>query len=147
MIFRNHAPQTVIGRAERVERILLFYLPPLLCMGTIFYLSSCSWVPIPLPVWMIVRDKVAHAIMYGLLCYLWIRAFRMGEDRSLSSNLFIVAVSITVAYGITDEYHQSFVPGRTATAGDALADSIGALVSGVVLFFRRGRSGSAMRVS
>ena len=124
--------QSTSNRAEEAERILLYYLPPLLCMGSIFYLSSQTWVPIPLPAWMIIRDKVAHAIMYGILCYLWIRALRMGEAQPLSRAHLAAAVLITIAYGISDEYHQSFVPGRTATVGDALADSVGAMVSGLV---------------
>ena len=125
------------NRFEQAERILLFYLPPLLCMATIFYLSSQSWVPIPLPAWVIIRDKVAHAIMYGILCFLWIRAFRAGDRRPLRLVFFVAAVLITIAYGISDEYHQSFVPGRTATAGDALADSIGAILAALILFSRR----------
>lgn len=131
---------TQVSDAElcRAEHLILFYLPPLLCMGLIFYLSSRSWVPIPLPGWMIIRDKTAHAIMYGILCYLWIRAFRAGDRKPISIALCAAAVLITTAYGISDEYHQSFVPGRTATVGDALADSAGAILSGAVLFVRQG---------
>jgi VanZ family protein len=41
---------------------------------------------------------------------------------------FAVAMLLTVLYGATDEFHQAFVPGRYATIGDVLADSIGALL-------------------
>lgn len=131
----NRTDFSIRNRIEQVETILLFYLPPLLCMATIFYLSSQSWVPIPLPAWVIIRDKVVHAIMYGILCTLWIRAFRSGARRPLPALFFVGAVLITVIYGISDEYHQSFVPGRTATIGDALADSVGAVLSALILFF------------
>ncbi|HPO07644.1 MAG TPA: VanZ family protein [bacterium] len=127
----------IARQTEHAERLTLYYLPPLLCMGLIFYLSSRSWVPIPLPVWMIVRDKVAHGIMYGFLCYLWIRAFRAGEARSLTPSLLVVAVCISALYGATDEYHQSFVPGRTATFGDFAADALGAAVLAGITFFRQ----------
>jgi hypothetical protein len=122
------------SRARSMERLALFYLPPLLCMGLIFYLSSCPWVPIPLPGWVIVRDKIAHAILYAFLAYLWIRAFRSGDRRQTTPALLLAAVLITVAYGISDEYHQSFVPGRTCTAGDALADSVGAVLAAAGVF-------------
>ena len=129
--------ETITRQAEQTEKLVLYYLPPLLCMGLIFYLSSRSWVPIPLPVWMIVRDKVAHGIMYGFLCYLWIRAFRSGEERPVRPVWLIAAVCISALYGATDEYHQSFVPGRTATVGDFVADGLGATIVAGVLFFRQ----------
>lgn len=133
----RHTSNPNLTRAGRAERTVVFYLPPLLLMGLIFYLSSCPWVPIPLPAWVIVRDKIVHAVFYAILCYLWIRAFRMGDRRRMSWAALTAAVLITIAYGISDEYHQSFVPGRLCTVGDVVADSVGALLAGVILFGRQ----------
>ncbi len=127
----------VSSRAQDAERVILYYFPPLLCMAVIYYLSSLPWVPIPLIGWAIIRDKIAHALTYGLLCYLWIRAFRGGEKKPLGPALLVVAVLIATLYGITDEYHQSFVPGRYSTVGDAAADFAGALLSAVVVMIRQ----------
>jgi VanZ family protein len=38
-----------------------------------------------------------------------------------------LAAAITIVYGVTDEFHQSFVPGRSADAYDLAADAAGAL--------------------
>ncbi len=122
---------------RHIERYVLYYLPPLLCMGLIFYLSSRTWVPIPLPAWVIVRDKVAHAIMYGGLCYLWVRALHTGHDQPLRAAGFAFAVLIAALYGWSDEYHQSFVPGRSSSVGDAVADSVGALILACILYIHQ----------
>ena len=44
------------------------------------------------------------------------------------SFLFILAVSVSTLYGISDEVHQYFVPGRTASLADIVADGIGSLI-------------------
>ncbi|NIW80004.1 MAG: VanZ family protein, partial [Calditrichae bacterium] len=45
----------------------------------------------------------------------------------------LIAIIIGIVYGISDEYHQSFVPGRFADVVDALADTLGIII-GVLLF-------------
>ncbi|PZA07390.1 VanZ family protein [Meiothermus sp. PNK-Is4] len=84
-------------------------------MGGIFYLSSQSGerVGIPSP-W----DKFVHAGVYGLLG--WLLAKGSGSPRW--------GWAIAVAYGLSDEFHQSFVPGRQADVLDLLADSVGAFL-------------------
>src|SRR3954469_2090536 len=84
--------------------------PPLLYMALIFHLSSQSE---PLPeltehVW----DKLLHTIEYVGLAILWFRALS-GEGLSLwaAAALTVVVVS---AYGASDEWHQLFVPLRSA---------------------------------
>ncbi|MFO0944389.1 MAG: VanZ family protein [Planctomycetota bacterium] len=63
-------------------------------------------------------DKIAHAIAYAVLAFLLTRGF---GHRGWG-------IAITVLYGLLDEYHQSFVPGRDAGLADWLADSLGAVV-------------------
>ena len=132
-----HSQTHALRPAQRVERWVLFYLPPLLFMGLIFYVSSRSWVPIPLPSWVIIRDKIVHAMEYGVLCYLWIRAFRMDDKRPIGLRVYVAAALIASAYAVSDEYHQSFVPGRFATIGDVIADSVGAILAATVLLWRQ----------
>jgi VanZ family protein len=86
-----------------------------LYMALIFFLSSLpgGTVGIPAP-W----DKVAHALEYGGLGFLLGR----GLGRPLP------ALWLAVLYGLSDELHQSFVPGREVSAGDLLADAVGALL-------------------
>src|SRR5206468_10784215 len=116
-------------------RRALLWLPPLLYMALIFYLSSQSE---PMPglttrVW----DKALHFIEYGTLCILFCRALH-GEGFA-ALRLALVAVVLTSAYGATDEVHQSFVPERNAGADDWPADTTGGAAGATLLStsFRR----------
>lgn len=64
-------------------------------------------------------DKAAHFFVYGLLATLVVRA----GPRP------VWAVGITILYGLTDEWHQSFTPGRSVEWMDVMADALGAVVA------------------
>lgn len=75
------------------------------------------------------RDKVLHMGLYfgfGVLLHL---SFRNSKNIFLSRYAAIFAILVGVFYGITDEFHQSFVPGRTASEWDLFADGIGVFVA------------------
>ena len=100
------------------------WLPPLTYMAIIFALSAQSN---PLPaVTARVWDKLLHLMEYGGLAFLLARAL-VGDGRSWRAAL-VGATLLASAYGATDEYHQSFVPGRDSSARDWSADSLGAIV-------------------
>lgn len=88
--------------------------------GLIFYASSRSQVVSPNVTE--VDDKFAHFFVYGLLGTLVCR-IRPGWRAALGA-LFMVS-----AFGASDEWHQSFVPGRYMDAGDWIADTLGAAVA------------------
>jgi VanZ family protein len=68
--------------------------------------------------------KSAHVIEYGIFGVLLYRAFRgSGIDRKRS---MIFAVAISIMYGVTDEIHQSFTPGREPKIRDVFFDALGA---------------------
>jgi VanZ family protein len=103
---------------------LLLRLPALLIAGVIWFLSSQSSLPHPQNIFGL--DKVLHFTAYGALGIavgLWIPpAF---WKRRLAISLLLVTI-ITSAYGVTDELHQSFVPGRDCDIWDWVADTLGA---------------------
>lgn len=103
-----------------------FLVASALYMGLIFVLSAQpgSAVGLP-PPW----DKLAHTLEYALLGFLLSRAF------SNPGAAFVIAS----LYGVSDEFHQSFVPGREASIGDWLADSLGAF-AGARFLLKRLRS-------
>ena len=72
-------------------------------------------------------DKVIHFTMYFFLAFGLIWAFRATRFK-MSHHLMWLAALIGFFYGILDEIHQSFVPGREASAFDALADGVGSVV-------------------
>ena len=73
-------------------------------------------------------DKVLHVIEYGVLGFLI--ALSLTGVRPEISNRFLAILILVLAtlYGISDEIHQSFVPGRSASVWDVLADSLGGLL-------------------
>ena len=96
-------------------------------MGIIFYVSHQPYGFAPLPP-LVGFDKLLHVIAYSTLAgtFLYgLQPFTHSSNRSFSA--FIVIVFCTI-YGISDEYHQSFIPGRFPSFWDVLADGLGALL-------------------
>lgn len=50
----------------------------------------------------------------------------------LKSELFLFVIALSIAYGVSDEYHQLFVPGRYADVLDVLTDSVGVLSASII---------------
>jgi len=71
-------------------------------------------------------DKSGHSIGYALLAFLLVRAFARGRLRDVTWLSVAVAIVAATLYGISDEFHQLFVPGRSADRYDVLADCVGA---------------------
>lgn len=92
-------------------------------MAAIFLLSAQPQLP-SLPSQ--VSDKHVHAATYAGLAALACRAMAGGAMAGLTARAAVGAWAVAVAYGATDEYHQSWVPGRTPDLGDWLADAAGA---------------------
>ncbi len=107
----------------------LRWLPAVLWALGIFVLSSQSRLP-ELPFTFDSMDKVAHAVVFGVLGLLVAFALEGSlEKRALW------AVLLTALYGVSDEAHQSMVPGRSVELLDLLADIAGAALA--VLTWRR----------
>lgn len=86
-------------------------------------------------------DKVVHAVIYFVLCWLVSRAFRHQQQFAfLSRSALLGAFIFSVVYGVLDEYHQSHVPGRLADANDLMADAGGALLFVVIAWMMRRRN-------
>jgi len=83
-------------------------------------------------------DKVKHIIAYAVLAGLIWRAL---GAKFATGRRFALAVVIAVLYGVTDEYHQRFVPNRTCDICDLAADATGALIAAAVAAIMLSRSG------
>jgi VanZ family protein len=116
---------------NRRNRALLRAIAPLLLMGAIFYLSAQSSTG-EYPWWEVIVRKLGHVSGYALLTGLWWWALRGVVTKPL-----LVAVCIALAYACTDEFHQSFVPGRTGTPVDVGIDSIGMAIAAMLIAARR----------
>ena len=100
----------------------------------IYWLSDQSKLPIPLEFRF--GDKIVHAVAYGVMGWLaWQIATAWINDRP---KRWLAATLFCSFYGITDEYHQSFVAGRFSDPFDWLADTLGAAaVCGLLWTVRR----------
>lgn len=88
-----------------------------------------------------IARKAGHFTEYAILALLAARAFRTSSRELLRSRWFWVSLLLVIAYSLTDEFHQSFVPSRTASIYDSLIDTLGGLIALAVLRWRRGRAG------
>ena len=68
-----------------------------------------------------------HSAAYLGLAVLLVRALAGGLPRRIGARVAVTAMLIAVAYGVSDEVHQSYVPGRVADVYDIATDAIGAL--------------------
>ncbi len=105
-----------------------FYLPVLAWMVFIFVLSSVpgsALQPIEFPD----AHVIAHSLLYAVLYYLGYRALSHQEYSNFVSKYSPILAFVFVAlYGASDEYHQSFTPGRSEELKDWLFDVSSALV-------------------
>jgi VanZ family protein len=92
-------------------------------MALIFVISAQSKAPLPPEL----SDKQGHSIGYMGLAVTVSRALAGGLARGTSLPTAVAAVAISSAYGASDEWHQSFVPGRSSDVHDWYADTLGAL--------------------
>ena len=95
-------------------------------MGLIFFVSHQPDVPgLPVGLWDTVFKKLAHAAAYAILLHLWWRA--LTTFRPATPATLVLALGLTLLYAISDEWHQTFIPGRHGQVADVLVDFAGAL--------------------
>ncbi len=108
-------------------------MPLLIWMALIFALSS---VPGSTLSTMEFPDAhlIAHSILFGILYYLGYRAFKHQHySRFVSEFSLLITLLFVMAYGASDEYHQSFTPGRSEELKDFLWDLSAAVIVLVIV--------------
>jgi VanZ family protein len=111
-------------------QLLWLWLPVALDAALIFYLSSIPSLPTPPGPF---SDKHFHFAFYALFAALLVRAFASARIRNVTGRIAIIAILLATFYGMTDEFHQRFVPGRTAALDDLAADALGAVTAAGLL--------------
>lgn len=110
---------------------LRLWAPVVLWAAVIFAFSSIPSLGTGLGTWDLVLRKLAHTAEYAVLGALLLRA--LGQTG--------IAFALGVAYAVSDELHQHFVPGRRGAALDVLIDAVGVAL-GIVVWRRYSRLGS-----
>jgi hypothetical protein len=118
---------------SKLKSFLLAWGPALLMMAAIFAFSSRTSDELPnFGGWDYYFKKLGHGLGYGLLALAYWRG--LGFRRKAHWLAWLLAL----AYSATDEFHQSFVPGRHASAVDVLVfDNLGALLTVNILAWYR----------
>lgn len=119
------------------------FIPLIAVMGIIFFLSNQPGDSLDLPD-IPDLDKGLHCIVYGVLA---LSALFAVPEYKYQANPFWVSLLVVLfclLYGISDEFHQSFIPGRFPSVLDLVADTIGAVVV-VLVWFRMKKQGSGAR--
>ncbi len=117
--------------------ILLYLLPLVLYSSFIFYTSSISDLPTirgimtqePVPKGAWTGDQIEHIAVYSVLAFLFYRAVMQTRYKNVG---VIATIFFCVAFGLLDEVHQAFVPGRTFSLLDLFWNFIGSLFVRVV---------------
>lgn len=132
----------------RFPRFVSHYLPLIAWLVFISFASSdnlnagnTSRIIGPLILWLypntspetlalvnVITRKIAHLTEYAILGFLAARAFRSSPHPAINRRWFWISLALVAAYALLDEYHQSFVPSRTASVFDSLIDIAGGLI-------------------
>jgi VanZ family protein len=142
---------------QSLRRFFSRWLPLIAWMGFISFASSAEFSAAntsriigPLVLWLFPNTspaslelihlgvrKLAHLSEYALMGILASRAFRTSPPKTLfQRRWFLFSFCLVVGYALLDEYHQSFVPSRTASIFDSLIDTIGGLFALFVIWLR-----------
>lgn len=139
------SPRIMSTLAKRIWR----YGPLIVWMALISFASTSQFSAVntseffrPLVLWLFptlseaklaalhfVARKAGHFSEYAVMGLLAARAFRTSSSKFIAKYWFPAALVLVVLYALLDEYHQSFVPGRTASALDSGIDILGGLVA------------------
>jgi len=134
---------------SRVPRFVSHYLPLIIWLAFISFASSdnfsasnTSRIIGPLILWLfpktspetlyvvhVIVRKLAHFTEYAILGFLAARAFRTSRHPAIKNRWFLICATLIVVYALMDEYHQTFVPSRTASIFDSMIDIAAGLIA------------------
>jgi len=120
---------------QQNKRFFFDQFPAFVWAGVIFYVSSIPGDKLPHIVHYF-NDKFLHTVffcIFGILIYRFLNSFQ-SPDIFRWKNI-VIEILIVSMYGVSDEFHQSFVPGRTVDVKDATADAFGGLLAALVIYF------------
>ena len=122
---------------KRIGATAWYGLPPIVVAGAIFWLSSRSAADVEATgvsgILGTYTGEIFHALEYLLLGAFVFRGLLAWHRQVVGSKepparllvIAVTAVAISVVYALSDEFHQSFVPGRVSEAKDLMVDALG----------------------
>lgn len=113
---------------RRLTYILYYWIPPLMWMGIVYFMSSQKSVSISSnPTSEFITFKTLHIIEYALLFFLLYRAFH--SIRNMKEYFFsFYPFLIATLYSLSDELHQLLIPTRQGRMRDIIFDIVGMII-------------------
>ncbi len=112
-----------------MNKFLKYWLPPIVWMCVIFYMSSQQHVSVSTEsTYNFMVLKTGHMIGYAILYLLFFRAVYSQKKKQKLDEVLLRAIFYTLLYAAFDEIHQLFVPTRTGHLRDVAIDSIGVFI-------------------
>lgn len=113
------------------EHKFLKFIPAIVCMIIIFILSSMTGSELKKVFPFIPDFNWGHLAAYFILTLTYYYAFNHWLSKP---RIFFIIIIVSLIYGITDEFHQYFVPSRVPDVNDLIADVVGASIASFILF-------------
>ena len=114
-------------KKEKMKNYIKYHMPWQILLLAIFIQSSIGNMNM-IDFGFSFQDKFLHFFVFGLLGLLMARSFKKSRFKLFNNYYHILAIILTGLYGIIDEYHQYFVPGRYCDIYDFIADSVGIII-------------------
>jgi VanZ family protein len=112
------------GLGHVMVKFLARWMAVVFWMGVIFAFSATPSLASPFePAYDFILRKLAHLTVFAVLTVLLFRAFRLHVTRPTYA--WLLAIFVAVLYACSDEWHQTFVPGREGTVRDIVIDCLG----------------------
>ncbi|MEJ2348073.1 MAG: VanZ family protein [Patescibacteria group bacterium] len=110
------------------RKVIKYWLPVFAWSLVIFFFSSLPTAPVSKVYWReFVTKKSAHIFEYGVFGTLMYRALKESGVKKREAGVY--SIILAILYGISDEFHQSFTPGRDSRIRDVFFDTIGATLA------------------
>ena len=119
-----------MSNQQRSISFIQFQLPAIAWCMFIFIASSIPMAK--LPSLENYSDKFVHAGVFFILAWLMHVALFHQSFRMLSRYSLMITVLFVMMFGVLDEFHQSFTPGRSVDPFDVVADTFGAVMYAAV---------------
>jgi VanZ family protein len=110
------------------KKVIRFWLPVIIWAAIIFSFSARPVKPATQIFWKdFVIKKTAHMVEYAIFTILLSRALKASGVEKKEA--LIYSVILAILYGVSDEFHQSFTPGREPKLRDVVFDAMGSVLA------------------
>lgn len=121
---------------SKARRIAVIWAPLAIWAGVILFLTSVPGGQLP-KIQISHLDLVVHFVLYTVLGGLMLRALHATLTTARPGRIMIVAIASGVSFGLFDEIHQMWIPGRSYSNLDLVADTVG-VCAGVFAYWMIG---------